>query len=95
MINDEAMRLARKVKSHPGALGDFLCDIDRLCDYILSGDHKREIENAAFERARKAVERAIFHVAPDQISSDIVRATDRAISELRKPPAQKAREARR
>lgn len=56
MRQDEAERLARKMRSEtflprgadPVVSGQ---DLRALCDHILSGDMRREIENAAYERA--------------------------------------------
>lgn len=65
MTNDEAERLARRVlcahpdSMHPtwmsmGALSDAAM---KLANYIVSGDMKREIENAAFERAAEHMDK--------------------------------------
>lgn len=63
MTNDEAMQMARKLSKriyeNAGSLGtapsDDASEIADLCDYILSGSMKREIENAAIKRAARAV----------------------------------------
>src|SRR5690242_9487413 len=52
MTHDEAMRLAREIRAQYDGFS-FHERIVELCDHILSGDYKREIENAAFERAAK------------------------------------------
>lgn len=54
MTHDEAEAIARKLKAmFADGMRSEEHDMDALCDFILSGDHKREIENAAFERAAK------------------------------------------
>lgn len=50
MKQDEAEKLARRVLSRIKslrALYDIDEDVEKLCNHILSGDMKREIENAA------------------------------------------------
>lgn len=49
MTNDEAEKLARELKAS-AHISVFSGEITRLCDHILSGDMKREIENAAYRR---------------------------------------------
>lgn len=59
MKQDEAEKLARKVLPRKGAPNNQWCprradELRALCDHVLSGDMKREIENAAYERAKLA-----------------------------------------
>lgn len=51
MKQDEAERLARKLRPDDTDEGLHYDDFRALCDYILSGDMKREIENAAYRHA--------------------------------------------
>lgn len=54
MTYDEAVKVARQVKLTVGwECGGHVGD---LCDALISGDLKREIENAAYERAAKVAE---------------------------------------
>lgn len=53
MKPDEAEKLARKILTTHSYK-----PVRAVCEYILSGSMKREIENAAFERAAKLVEQA-------------------------------------
>ena len=54
MTNDEAEKLALKIRE--SVIGRSWLQVRDLCDHILSGSMKREIENAAFERAAKLAE---------------------------------------
>lgn len=49
MTHDEAMKLARELKDADFDELHQFRDLRALCDYILFGDMKREIENAAQE----------------------------------------------
>lgn len=57
MTNDEAEKLARETLTRMQRERTVSAlswdDISLLCDHILSGSMKREIENAAYERAAK------------------------------------------
>lgn len=57
MNQDEAEKLARATRALMGiertTLDGVRDGIMMLCNYIIAGDHKRSIENAAFERAAK------------------------------------------
>ncbi len=60
MTKDEVEKLAREVRpsnkliAQKGkAFYEAGQKLQRLCDHILSGDYKREIENAAYERAAR------------------------------------------
>lgn len=82
MKQDEAEKLAREVRNELGRdQGEnepsFKADIVRLCDHILSGDMRREIENAAYRRAANKL--ASHHY---QTAHEIVLA-------LIQPPAEK------
>lgn len=68
MTHDDAECLARKLMPLPGNgyHGNALSPIEELCaicNYILSGDYKREIENAAYRRVADLVDDAGFHAA--------------------------------
>lgn len=51
MRQDEAERLARRINSHECGMIEYYDNVEKLCRLILSVDMKREIENAAYERA--------------------------------------------
>lgn len=55
MRQDEAEKLALLLRPEDTDEGLHYDDFRALCDYILSGDHKREIENAAFELAAELI----------------------------------------
>lgn len=55
MKQDEAEKLARKLLAGTCLTNRRANDIRNLCDYILSGDMKREIENAAYLRVLSAI----------------------------------------
>ena len=60
MTNDEAMRLAREYHAIMNVY-EAQKIADRLVTHILSGNMKREIENAAYERAAKEAEDRAKH----------------------------------
>lgn len=66
MTNDEAMRLARDLMPRNAGQSVLVtsADLRRLCHAILSGDMKREIENAAYGWAKKVV-RALEKPEPE------------------------------
>lgn len=86
MTQDEAEKLARLMR--PQADTDSMTGIIRssgdlraLCDHILSGDMRREIENAALRRAAEVAEAAGMDGSPSQIKQQVLA--------LIQPPAQK------
>lgn len=91
MTHDEAMKLAHKLKNKL----PFRSDVVDLCDYILSGDYKRDIESAAFERCNQiAITRAgiaSYDVSEDYQDGESAAARDIAdeIRALIQPPVQK------
>lgn len=72
MTQDEAETLARTVKLSAGYELDG--KVGDLCDHILSGDMRREIENAAYDRIALECERNGASLA-------------KAIRSLMRPPA--------
>ncbi|MDE2105702.1 MAG: hypothetical protein KGL39_51215 [Patescibacteria group bacterium] len=102
MKQDEAEKLARRLQDIIRAIGNntFDDDVRALCDFILSGDMKREIKNAARLEAMEAIRRgcqacegtgyASQNVAPGQESEcEYCGRPMDAIRALIQPPAQK------
>lgn len=103
LTQDEAEKLARKLR--PTSVHGLPEEVDprdlqRLCNHILSGDMKREIENAARLEAMEAIQRgcqacegtgyASQNVAPGQESEcEYCGRPMDAIRSLIQPPAQK------
>ena len=82
MLIERAQELAQKLR--PENTDEGLCydDLRALCDYILSGDMKREIENAAYRQAASIAASHVKRFNGLQIAE--------AIEALIQPPAQKS-----
>lgn len=97
MTQEKAERLAREIASGNPHYFDL---VKSLCNHILSGDHKREIENAAYERGYKQAVQDATDAQPCTAENpredayqhgrfDGVMDYGRAIRALIQPPAQK------
>lgn len=93
MRRDEAEKLARRGLDDPTRFS--VEDIDAICNHVLSGDHKRSIENAAYRQCVGIAERARLGNWPG-ISADTRNANGEAVDQilhdiiaLIQPPAQK------